>query len=382
MPRRIAAITGTRAEYGIIRSVLAAMQDHPELELELLVTGMHLCHEYGHTIDEIRTDGFSVDATVDMVLSSDTGASMARGVGLAIIGMSQALERLGPDIIMITGDRGEMLAAAICGAHMNIPVAHLHGGEVSGTVDESIRHAITKLSHIHLVATDASGERVRKLGENPDHIYVVGAAGLDEIVTGPYPTREEVSRRLGFDPKEPLVLLTQHPVTTEIEHAADQMRTTLKALDELGVQTVVVYPNSDAGGRAMMDVIDEYRAEPWLRGYANIGRELYLSVMSAADVMIGNSSSGIIEAPLFGLPFVNVGTRQAGRERAGNVIDVGYDADEIAAVVRRLLEDEAFLSTHSETTSIYGDGHSGPRIADLLAKIALEPGLVQKKIAY
>ncbi|RJQ52744.1 MAG: UDP-N-acetylglucosamine 2-epimerase (hydrolyzing) [Actinobacteria bacterium] len=382
MPRKIAAVTGTRAEYGIIRSVLRAIQAHPGLELALIVTGMHLSREYGHTIDEILEDGFDVDAKVDMLLSSDTGASMARGVGLAVIGMADALERIEPDLLMITGDRGEMLSAAIAAAHINVPTAHLHGGEVSGTVDESIRHATTKLSHIHFAATEASAERIRRLGENPEHIFVVGAAGLDEIVAGSPPGCDEVCARLGFDPELPLVLLTQHPVTTEIEQAEQQMRTTLEALDALGYQTVIVYPNSDAGGRRMTDAIKEYRGRSWFRGYPNIGRQLYLAVMSCADVMVGNSSSGIIEAPLFGLPFVCVGTRQVGRERGSNVIEVGHDSEEIASTVRRLVEDAGFRAEHTDGISTYGDGHSGERIARLLAEIPIVPSLVQKKISY
>ncbi len=382
MRRKIAAVTGTRAEYGIIRSVLRAIEHHPGLRLQLVVTGMHLHAEYGMTVDEIRADGFAVDSAVLILEGIDTGAAMARSVGTAVRGMTDSLEMLEPDIVMITGDRGEMLAAAIAAAHMNIPIAHLHGGEVSGTVDESIRHAITKLSHIHLAATEASAERIRRLGENPEHIFVVGAAGLDEIVAGKRPNRKEVCDRLEFDPAFPLVLLTQHPVTTEIEEADVQMRATLEAMDELAYQTVIVYPNSDAGGRRMTSVIREYEDRPWLRGYPSIGRELYLSVMGVADVMVGNSSSGIIEAPLFGLPFVNVGTRQSGRERSSNVVDVGYDSRGIAEIVRRLVEDAGFRSEHSDGRSPYGDGHSGERIAKLLAEVPIDARVVQKKIAY
>ncbi|MFC2081650.1 UDP-N-acetylglucosamine 2-epimerase [Candidatus Bipolaricaulota bacterium] len=379
--RRIAVITGTRAEYGIVRPVLREIDAHPDLELCLIAMAQHLSPEFGCTVREIESDGFVVSARLETLQSSDTGGGMARALGLAIIQLAQVMEMLKPDIIVATGDRGEMLAAAIIGAHMNIPVAHQHGGEISGTVDESIRHAITKFAHIHLPATQQSAERIRRLGEDADRIHVVGAAGLDQIREGSFLSPEDVSQELDLDLAKPVILVSQHPVTTEIEVSGMQMRETMEAIRIVGFQTVLIYPNSDAGGRSMCEVIDEYGELPFIRRFVNAPRDLYLGVMNLASVMVGNSSSGIIEAPSFHLPFVNVGTRQTGRERGGNVVDVAHDRDQIAGAIRFSMTDLEFRASVAKTPNPYDYGPSVGRVADILSGVKINRDLIQKRMA-
>lgn len=380
--RRIAVITGTRAEYGIIRPVLEEIAAHPQLELVLIVMAQHLSPDFGYTIREIEQDGFKIAARVETLLSSDSLGGMARALGLAIIELTQAIEMIHPDIIMVTGDRGEMLAGAIVGAHMNIPVAHLHGGEVSGTVDELIRHAITKFAHIHFAATEQSAQRIKQLGEDERRIFIVGAVGLDEIRKGRFLPKDDVLRELNFDGSKPILLVSQHPVTTEIDEAGRQMRETMEAIKELGLQTVLIYPNSDAGGRKMRQVIEEYLDLGFIRAFKNISREVYLGVMNVADVMIGNSSSGIIEAPSFKLPFINIGTRQQGRQRAGNVIDVPYEKAKIKEAVEYVLNNKDLKFSMAKVKNPYDVGMSGPQIARILATIAINRDLLQKRLRY
>jgi UDP-N-acetylglucosamine 2-epimerase (non-hydrolysing)/GDP/UDP-N,N'-diacetylbacillosamine 2-epimerase (hydrolysing) len=380
--RKIVVVTGTRADYGIYYPVLRAIEAHPDLDLGLIVTCLHLSPVHGYTVKEIERDGFKIAAKVDMLIESDTGCGMAKSFGVGIMGIAQALESIRPDVILILGDRGEMLATAIAGCYMNIPVAHIHGGEVSGTVDEPMRHAITKLSHIHFPATERGKERIVKLGEDSEDIYVVGAPRLDTILNARFLSREDLSNKFSLDLNKPLLLVVQHPVTTEVDQAEEQMRETMESLVELKEQTVLIYPNADAGGRRMIKVIEEYRDHSFLRIFKSLPHIKYLSLMKVASVMIGNSSSGIIEAPSFHLPVVNIGTRQQGRERADNIIDVGYNKEEIIRALKKALYDEEFNSRVKNCTNPYGDGKAGPRIANILSEIEIDRNLLQKRLAY
>lgn len=382
MTRNIAVVTGTRAEYGIYFPVLKAIQRSSKLDLSLIVTGMHLSKKFGHTVDEIEKDGFIIDAKIPLELSEDSGASMARDVGLCILGLTDAFEKIKPDILLVLGDRGEMLATAIAGIYMNIPVAHLHGGEVSGTVDESVRHAITKLSHIHFPATEESAERIRKLGEDEFRIHVVGAPALDTILSETFIPKKEIGKRLDIDINKPIVLVVQHPVTTELDDVERQIRETMDAVVELGEQTVVIYPNADAGGRKIIEIIEQYRNYAFIRIFKNLRHVDYLSLMKYADVMVGNSSSGIIEAPSFGLPVVNLGTRQIGRQRGQNVIDVDYDKDEIIKAIKIGLYDEKFRNKAGKGVNPYGNGQAGIKVVKILECIEITRELLQKKIFY
>lgn len=382
MKRKITVITGTRADYGIYYSVLKAIENHEDLELNLIVCGMHLCPEFGMTVKEIEKDGFPIADRVETILATDTGASMAKSIGITLMGLTQSLERIKPDILVTLGDRGEMMAAALAGIHMNIPVAHIHGGEVTGTVDESIRHSITKLSHIHLPATEDSKQRIIKMGEREENIYVVGAPGIDYIKNTQYLSREELINRFGLK-DDKLFILTQHPVTTERDEVEWQARQTLEVIAELGIQTIISYPNSDNGGREIIKVIEEYRNKyDFLKVFRNLSQVEYLSLLNIADAMIGNSSSGIIEAPSFKLPVVNIGTRQEGRLRACNVIDVGYTKEEIIRGIDKALYNVEYRNDLQTCTNPYGNGTAGKQIADVLSKIEINKELIQKRITY
>ena len=384
MIRKIAVVTGTRAEYGILIPVLKAIRLHPKLELSLVVTGMHLSHEFGYTAKEIEADGFSIDARVDMLLSSDSPESMAKSVGLGIIGMAQTWGQLEPTMILVFGDRGEPLAAAIAAAYMNVPVAHIQGGDtaIGSNIDDSSRHAITKFAHIHFPATERSAQRILLMGEEQWRVHRVGSPALDIILNEDLLTPAVLVARFGFDLSRPLVLLVQHSVTTLVAEAAAQMRETLEAVKETGHPTVLIYPNSDAGGRSMIEVIKEYERYPFIRAFKSLPRKEYLSLMKVASVMVGNSSSGMIDAPSLGVPVVNVGIRQEGRERGRNLIDVGHDKQGIVAGIEKALNDSAFLSLVKKCENPYGDGRSGPRIADILSQVEITPRLLQKRITY
>lgn len=380
--RKICVITGTRANYGRLKTIMNAIINHPELELKLIVTGMHLIPEFGYTVTEIEKDGYTIDARVDMHLSNDTGAGMCKSLGLGLIGMTQVIESIQPDIILILGDRDEDLAGAIIGAHMNIPVAHVHGGEVTGTIDESIRHATTKFSHIHFAATPGSRERLLKLGEVEEYVFNVGSPGLDAILNREYSTRNEVFNKFNLDNSKKLIIVAQHPVTTQKEHAAQQMRQTMEAIKELGEQTILIYPNADAGGREMIEVIKEYENLDFVSTYRNINFEDYLELLKHVDAMVGNSSSGIMEAPSYYLPVVNLGTRQDGREQANNILNIEHDKQLIKEAIKKCLYDKNFIQQVNRCINPYGDGKTGERIANILAEIEINDKLTQKKIAY
>ncbi len=384
--RKIAVLTGTRAEYGILRPLLRAIENHPNLDLALIVTGMHLSEEFGYTIEEIKRDGFKIDAKIEMLHKEDTRSAMAKSIGECIKKITEVLDRIKPDFLVLLGDRAEMLAGAVAASYTGVPIAHLHGGEVSGSIDDSVRHAITKLAHLHFPATRKSAKRIIKMGEEPSRVFVVGALALDTILNEKLPSRVELSKKYDLDLSKPILLVVQHPVVTEADEAAYQIKETLDALVELNHQinhqTILIYPNADAGGRRMIKMIKKYRKYPFLKCFKSIPFNDYLGLMSIASVMVGNSSSGIIEAPSFHLPVVNIGTRQAGRERSVNVIDVGYNKEEILRAIKKALYDKKFLMKVRRCKNPYGDGKAAQRIVKVLAKIKITPSLLQKRIVY
>jgi UDP-N-acetylglucosamine 2-epimerase (non-hydrolysing)/GDP/UDP-N,N'-diacetylbacillosamine 2-epimerase (hydrolysing) len=382
MIRQVCYLTGTRADYGLFLPTLDRIQEHPVLDLHIVVTGMHLAPEFGQTVKGVESSGFSIAARVETLLAGDSGGAMARSIGLGILGITQALEALQPDILVVLGDRGEMLAGAIAATHLNIITVHVHGGEVSGTIDESVRHAISKLVHYHFPATVHSQERLIKMGEDPSRVYSVGAPGLSYLrQTEPLPVAQ-IEEALDLDLSKPVILMTQHPVTTESHQSAEQMRLTLNVLERVGLQTVITYPNADSGGRSMIQVLHEYEDTPSFRIRASLGQKLYVSLLHHTQVMVGNSSSGIIEAPFFGVPVVNIGSRQQGRERAANILDVPHNATAIYRAMEKALYDEAFIEQAHHCTNPYGDGYTDARIAKLLADISLERHVLQKRLTY
>jgi UDP-N-acetylglucosamine 2-epimerase (non-hydrolysing)/GDP/UDP-N,N'-diacetylbacillosamine 2-epimerase (hydrolysing) len=381
--RSVTVVTGTRAEFGILTPILVEIMRSKDLELHIIATGMHLSEVHGYTLKDIERSGFRVDEVVDMSPCDDSEASMAKALGKGIIGVTEAFERINPDIVLVLGDRSEAFAGAIAGAYTNRVVVHVHGGEVTkGCIDESIRHAVTKLAHVHFPATRDGAERIIKLGERRANVHVVGAPALDVILNVAKSTPEEVAKELGLDLTKPIILAVQHPVTTQADEAADQMRVTLDALVALHEQTVLLYPNNDAGGIRMIKVIERSNFPPYIRTYPSLPQKQYLGLMATAAVMVGNSSSGIIEAPSFGLPFVNIGMRQEGRLRGDNVIDVPHDRDAIVEAVRKALHDKAFREKVSKRRNPWGDGKAAKRIVKLLSELEITEELLQKQITY
>lgn len=379
MKRKVLYITGTRADYGLMRSTLGEISRHPGLELELVVTGMHLMPEFGMTVDEVRRDGFTMHV-VDAVYEKDSKASMAAFAGRFIQLLAAKVQEIRPDVILLLGDRGEMLAGAIVGAYMSIPVAHIHGGEITSTVDNQVRHAITMLANIHFPATAQSASNILAMGESPASVFVTGAPGLDGIREEQGAGQKMLSDKYGVRAGEPFIMVVQHPVTMEVDSAAGQMRETLEAVLGLGLKTLVVYPNADAGGRKMIKVLREYEGNPLVKIFQNIPHDDYIGLLRRAKVLVGNSSSGIIEAPSLHLPVVNVGTRQQDREAADCIINVGYDRREITEAVRKALYDEEFRKVVRDCVNPYGSGTAGKKIAAVLATIPLTEGLMQKRL--
>ena len=378
--KRIAVITGTRADYGIYKSVLKNISINRELELSLIVVGMHLSEEFGCTVKEIEHDGFRIVEKIGALHNNDTNLSMAKSVGLAVTKISSALAGLKPDILLVLGDRSEMLAGAIAATYLGLPIAHIHGGDISGNVDEPVRHAITKLSHIHFAATKESAQRIIKMGEEPWRVHVVGAPGLDLILNRPAFDDHQMAKKYRLDLDKPLIIVLQHSVVTEADEASNQILETLEAVKEIGCQTIIIYPNADAGGRRMIEVIKKYEILPFIKTFESLPHEDYLGLMKIASVMVGNSSSGIIEAPSLDLPVVNIGSRQIGRQRAGNVVDIGYSKEEIVREIRKLLKQTN--KPRLSRISLYGDGKAGERVAKILGIIKIDEKLILKRMAY
>jgi len=360
------------------------IREHDELTLSTVATGMHLSPQYGNTYKEIEKDGFEIDHKVDMLIDADTGLSMAKSTGIGMMGMSEAFRDIEPDIVLILGDRDEPLATGIAAAHMNIPVAHIHGGDITdgAVIDDSIRYALTKFSHIHFPASEESAERILNLGEEEWRVRIAGAPGIDAIREKEYVSGDEMRDELGIEPNENLIVCVQHPVTTQFEEAGEQMRATMNTLGDIDARIVIIYPNSDAGGKKMVSVIENHSLYEELTVFRNLPRRKYLGLMEAADCMVGNSSSGIIESPSFGLPVVDIGPREKHRQRADNVISVPHKTEEIREAVNTCLYDEEFREAAVSCYNPYDYGGAGTRIAEFLAEVAIDKNLLQKDITY
>ena len=380
--RKVAVVSEARATYGYIKRLMHLIERSERLELQLVVTGMHLLKEYGFSVDEIVRDGFTPAACVDMYVGGDSPTAWSKSLGVEIQGLAQVFNMLKPELVLVAGDRAEILATTVTAAYMNIPVAHIQSGDLSGHIDGSARHAITKLAHIHLPSCEDSAERVRKLGEEPWRIFNVGAPQLDDVVHGKKLSRAELARTLGLDFEKPVLLVIQHPVLAEVHLARKQMAETMAAVRDSGHQAIVIYPNVDAAGREIISVIEEYQGDPSIHAFRNLDREVFLSLLGAVSVLIGNSSVGILEAPSFKLPALDIGSRQTGRMRACNVITVPeFDRKLIRLAIERALHDRDYRSTLETCVNPYGDGSSSERICRILEDIDLSR-LLNKHMTY
>jgi len=378
--RRIAVVTGSRAEYGLLHRLLQEIDRSDLLDLQLIVTGTHLSDHYGRTVQEIEDDGLTVSAKVDMELDGDRPAELTRAMGRALIGFADVLADLQPDLLVVLGDRYEILAAAEAAMLARVPIAHIHGGEASeGQIDEAIRHALTKMAHFHFVAADPYRSRVIQMGEQPANVFTVGAPGLDPIVEGDVIPFDAAMASVGFVPKRPLFLVTYHPVTLR-ENTAQDAKELLSALDRFPEASIIFTgTNADANGKEISLLVDAYveaNAERAMQ-ITSFGRKRYVSVLKGADVVIGNSSSGIIEAPAVGTPTVNIGVRQQGRLRAPSVVDCAEERDAIVQAIRDALT-PAFQENCMTCDTPYGRGGAAKRMARLLETLPLENVLIKK----
>ncbi|MBT2282008.1 UDP-N-acetylglucosamine 2-epimerase (hydrolyzing) [Paenibacillus polymyxa] len=378
--KKIVVVTGTRADYGIYYPVLKAINAEETLDLHLLVTGMHLSPQFGNTVEQIRQDGFQISAQVDCLLQGSSHANMSRSIGLAIIGMTQALETIQPDVVVVLGDRGEMLAAAIVASHTNIPLVHLHGGEVTGTIDESVRHAISKLAHIHLVATEKSEERLIRLGEDPWRVHVVGAPRIETIMNTVLPDYEQTANKYNIHLKNKYVLFAYHPVTTQSTNL-QMLARMLQMLLNQGYEIICIMPNSDAGSDALVDIYNQFVVNPDVHLITNFEPLDYLVMLKHAKILVGNSSSGIIEAASFNKPVINIGVRQGRRERSFNVIDIPEDDIELQKALEKANSQE-FQKVISETKNVYAKENTSSVIVNILRNISWTEQLIQKTITY
>ena len=383
--KRIGIMTGTRAEYGLLKPLMQVINKDNDLELYLIVSGMHLSPEFGMTYQEIEEDGFEINAKVEMLLSSDSPAGISKSIGLGVIGFADEFQRADLDMLILLGDRYEALSAAICALVMRIPIAHLHGGELTeGAIDEGIRHSITKMSYLHFTSTEQYRNRVIQLGENPERVFYVGALGVENIKKIKLMTKEELERSIHFEIDENTVIVTYHPVTLENNTVEEQFLNLLEVLDRNPkIRMIFTKANADTNGRIVNELIDKYAAQNSERAcaFVSLGQKRYLSALKYCRIVIGNSSSGIIEAPSFGKPIINIGDRQKGRICADSVINCGYTQQEIQQAMETALTEE-FENKARNCRNPYEKENTAANIISVIKDYLLNDKIKLKKGFY
>lgn len=384
--RRILVVTGARSEYDILFPVLEKLNSDSDFILQLVVTGAHLSERYGKTIGLIEKDGFDIAERVDNLVDNDKRIGRIISLGNQIVPFANTFERIKPDIIMVVGDREEAISVSLTAAYLDIPVAHIAGGDIAkdGNIDNSVRYATSKFSHIHFTILEQHRETLLKLGEDDWRIFVVGNPALDRFMKTPVLSKEEISKNIGFDiSNEKYLVLIQHPIITDVENEGKNIRETLDAIVALGYKCLINYPNSDAGNFAIIQACEEYVAKyPQLFLFKNLDRVNYINILRNASCLLGNSSSGIIESPSLGLPVVNIGPRQKGRTQAGNVIFVNNDKEQIIKATTKSLTNQEYILSVKKIKNPYGDGTSAEKIVEVLRKIELNDKLIYKNITY
>ena len=381
MKQKISITTGTRSEYGILRELIKEISKSKKLELYLLVTGMHLSKKFGYTINEIKKDKIPIHAKIKMIPSGNTPYDMSVSLGKGIVGFSKIFKKIKPDLNVVLGDRDEALASALAASHMNIPNAHIHGGEISQGIDEYNRHAITKISNIHFAATKKSKERIIKMGENRRNVILTGSPSIDEIKMSKISSKHELEKKYLVDLDKPLFLLIQHPVTTEFEKSGLQIKMTLDALSKLKNQTIAILPNSDAGNQQIINQLRIFSKKcNFLKVFPNLPRNDYLGFLKHCSALIGNSSSGLIEGSYLHTPVVNIGIRQLGREKDVNVIDVPIFSKSL--ILNALKKSLKKKNKKIKNSSIYGTGNASKKIVQYLETIPINPQMIRKKLVY
>jgi GDP/UDP-N,N'-diacetylbacillosamine 2-epimerase (hydrolysing) len=383
--RVVLSITGIRSEYDILSSVFRAIDNHTDLSLKVVVTGAHLSESFGYTVNEIEKDGFDIVDRVESLLSGNSESLRVKGLGIQLQGLIQTVLRIQPDFLLVLGDREESITAALVATYMNIPLVHIAGGDrVIGNADDQIRHAVTKLAHVHLTTNKESKARVLGLGEQEFRVHDVGNPGLDRLMEVEQLSLSQVSKNINFpiSKDEPYLVLIQHALSSEVADAYKQMKITLEAIKSMGLKTIISFPNSDAGGIEIIRAISEYEPLPFVYTAKNIPRVDFVNLLRNAACLVGNSSSGILEAPMLKLPVVNVGNRQIGRLHAENVQFVSHDKAEIIGAIQKAVYDENYISTVNGCSNPYGDGKSSQKIAEIIAKTVIDDKLLIKDITY
>jgi GDP/UDP-N,N'-diacetylbacillosamine 2-epimerase (hydrolysing) len=382
MRRRVVlASTGIRSEYFLQRPIFQAIRDHADLELKVVVTGAHLSPLHGYTVRTIEADGFPIAARIESLLYADRDAARLKGAALQLQVLAHVVDELRPDWLLAACDREEALALAVTGAYLGLPIAHYGAGDHAvGNVDDSVRHAVSRLAHLLLTISEASRERLLRSGESAARVHCVGHSGIDRIRTAPALDPDSLAARLGVSALvPPYLIVVQHPLSSESGAAGEQMRETLEAVALLGLQTFVSYPNSDAGGQAIVRAIEEYRRLPNLHVFRNVPDDSFVALLRGALALVGNSSMGLLEAPFLRLAAINVGHRQQGREHAENAFFVPAERNAIAAAVRAVREDESVRERVRTCRNPFGDGHTGAKVADLLATVPVDAALLNKE---
>lgn len=379
--RKIAYISGTRADFGLMTSVLQAIKESRKLDLQLYATGIHLLPEFGSTIDHVRKQ-FPEVITIPATFYSDDRVGMAGFAGEYLQKLVKVLSQNKPDFVLVLGDRVEMLCSALACVYLGIPTGHLHGGEKTTTLDEVSRHAITKLASLHFAATKQSAQRIKKMGEDDWRVYVVGAPSLDVILNAQLPKRNELFQKLSLNPDKKIILVAQHPVTEQIDEAARQMEETLAAVKSFSLPVIITYPHPDPGGRKMIAVIERERTNSNFFIFPSLEYQDWLALERECAVMVGNSSAGIIESSSFHIPVVNIGDRQKGRQRSDNVLDVDYNKEQISKAIEESLNNKDYLARISKIKNPWGDGKTGEKIKSILEDLDFDQKLLNKQITY
>jgi len=380
--RKVCVVVNSRANYGRVKSVMRAVVKHPKLKLQLLVGASALLHRFGSVVEVIRADGFEPTAVVHSIVEGETPTTMAKSTGLGILELASQFENIKPDVVLTVADRFETIATAIAASYMNIPVAHTQGGEVTGSIDESVRHAVTKLAHMHFPSSQRAYDFLIRMGEDPETVHLTGCPAMDVVADSDLSLPPDLFKRYAgvgadIDPNKPYLVVLQHPVTTEYGKGFSQIGQTLEAISRIGMQAAWLWPNVDAGSDDIskgLRVFREHHNPDYLHFYRNFSPEDYVRLLDNCACLVGNSSSGLREGAFMGVPCVNIGTRQQGRERAENVVDVGYDASAIEAAIRKQLKHGKYPQS-----KLFGDGTAGQQIADILATAEFR---IQKMLSY
>ena len=380
MKKKILLVTERRADYSKLKPILNEIKNSKKLDYYLIVTGSHLLKEHGKTINEIRKDNFTIHKTFRMYDSNgkDSGGDMVRSFGRAIMELSKFNENVKPDIILTGFDIGANLAAAVVGAHMNIHVAHIEGGEVSGTIDDSIRHATTKFAHLHFTSNKDATNRIIKMGENKKNVFTVGNPVLDNLKNIPKINTKILAKKYNLDLKKPFIILLQHTVTTEVNIQSKYITSIINAIKEINIQSIIISGNADAGSKNLLKIINQSK----LNQFKTIPYVEFINLLKISSALVGNSSSGIIETPFLRIPTVNIGSRQSGRLRATSVIDTNYNKNSIKKTILFVLNNKKFLTSLKSTKSLYGTGNSAKKIIKILENLNLNNVSIQKQISY